>query len=64
MLVAGTAYVAVGVTPLELEEKFDDVPGEFFWLMESPGIFVEGLLNREDIVVLDVEGEVAGFAVE
>ena len=33
-------------------------------LMESLGIVVEGLLNREDIVVVDVEGEVAGFAVE
>ena len=50
--------------PLKLEEKFDGVPGEFFGLMESPGIVVEGLLNGDDIVVVDVEGEVAGFAVE
>jgi len=45
-----------------LQEQFDDVAGEFFRLMESPGIAVEGLLHGECIVVDEVEGEVSGFA--
>ena len=32
--------------------------------MELPGIVAEGFLNGEDIVVVDVEGEVAGFSIE
>ena len=38
--------------------------GEFFGLMEAPGIVAEGLLNGKSIVVCNVEGEVAGFAIE
>ena len=40
------------------------MPGKFFGLMESAGIVAEGLLYGEGVVVVDVEGEVAGFAVE
>ena len=37
---------------------------EFFWLVELPGIVVEGLVNGEEIVIVYVEGEMARFAVE
>jgi hypothetical protein len=47
-----------------LEEQLYDVAGEFFAVMELPGIVAEGFLNGEDIVVVDVEGEVASFAIE
>jgi hypothetical protein len=40
------------------------VAGEFFGLKELPGGVAEGFLNGEDIVVVDVEGEVAGFSIE
>jgi hypothetical protein len=44
VLVAGAAYVAVGVNGLELEEQLDDKADEFRGLMESPGIVVGQVL--------------------
>ena len=38
--------------------------GELFWLVKSAWGITEGLLNGKSVVVVDVEGEVAGLAVE
>ena len=40
------------------------MPCEFFRLIESSGIVAEGFLEEEGVAVVDLEGEVTGFAIE
>jgi hypothetical protein len=64
VLVAGAALFAVGIERSEPKEQLYDVTGEVFGLMKSPGVFAEGLLDGEGVFVRDMEGEVAGLAIE
>jgi hypothetical protein len=56
--------LSTGKPHLDLEEQFGDVLGEFFGLLELAGTIAEGLLDGKLVVIGDVEGEVAGFAIE
>src|ERR1700743_2661909 len=49
---------------LNLEEYLEDLTGQVFGLVEALRGFIEGVVEVEDVVVGDLEGEVAGLAVE